>query len=211
MPLFTIIAHYKKGGYFMQIQSANFIQGLEQWADMASKSKVFGKTKRKTLLRSMEKGHYINPAKNVLDVRFLLGKDFIHLFVIKTSDDPQADYVLDQSIDYIYNNMLDKGEKTKKKDIEMILALAFEYLEHKGIVQYEGDIPYIDGRKTMHIDDEEQEGYIYKRSQEEGKYYDTPFIEDILDLDFEYMETIGLLGMPKIYILGMEFDEPSEN
>ncbi|MHC2993013.1 hypothetical protein OB13_16040 [Pontibacter sp. HJ8] len=102
----------------------------------------------------------------------------------------QPAYIVEDAAKVVYNNIsLKLKNKLSHEEIEIILDIEFEFLEHSGVTSNPDSIVQL----PIHIDENAMEYYVINQCVKEGIYLTTNEYHQIMDAETIYLKSLGLI------------------
>ncbi len=211
--LYTFTTDFDFITNIFQIEAKSHLDALQKWIDEILTKSHFQSISKQFLSERIEKIDCEKEYKNVWSFEIESDDDIIYVHFVLTSQKEEPFYDTDIAPKFIHKRLEDIEKQTiTTDDIEFILKLGFDFLEESGAVKILkcGDRTYY--HYLENEDEIEKTKYIQISALKTSKNYSTDLIDQVLNLENEYMESIGLFEEnQKVKYFGIEFKKPFEN
>ncbi len=213
MSTYTIISvNYTYEMDLLQVKASNHTEALNEWATTLVNNEFIEGIEGYQLKELVENEiHEDKYCDNVWRAFFTIQNEWYAISIIKTSEESDLVYDTEIITQYILSQLEEENEKINPKDIKLILELSFNYLKDAGTVKTNQDGDYVESYQFNEELETDRIKYINLELLKRQKPYSNELIEEVMDLEYEYMENNGFIIEGKVYYSGLEFDMPSEN
>ncbi len=198
----------------LQVPDCSMFEAIDKWSIAIIDTKILGNMDQAKLLGRIVNLSEVEGIKNVWKFSMIHKvNNNISVTLIKTSEEVEMKIDCNERNEFIFSELnQDFNGQYSIKDVELILDLKFEFLKETGLAITKYNYTRIMDHNIDDETDTKMVAYIHKKALHirKTRFHDD-FIEDVLDLEFVYLENRGLISDPKLKLYGLEFNQPREN
>lgn len=211
--LYTFTTDFDLITNIFQIEADNHTAALKKWINEILTKSHFQAISKRYLTKRIENIDYWEIGENVWLFEIEFEGEIIRVHFVLTSQKVEPFYDTNVAPRFIHDRLDDVDKKQIAiVDIAYILNVSLNFSNESGAIE---SLKFGDRFYYHYLEDEdeiEKIKYIQINALKTGKNYSTDLIDQVLDLEYEYMESIGLFEEgQKVKCFGIEFKKPSEN